>query len=77
MSVASRYTASGMTCEHCVRAVSGAISSLAGVESVVVDLASGRVDVRSQAPLERSEVERVMQDAGYEVRADAGREVRV
>jgi copper chaperone CopZ len=37
-----------MTCDHCVRAVSGEVGKIAGVESVEVDLASGRVTVTGE-----------------------------
>jgi len=37
----------GMSCEHCVNAVTEELSRLDGVNDVVVDLASGRVAVTS------------------------------
>lgn len=36
----------GMSCGSCVRHVEGALKSVTGVESVSVDLASGRAEVR-------------------------------
>ncbi len=40
----------GMSCEHCVRAVSGALEEAAGVESVVeVDLERGEAIVEGTA----------------------------
>ena len=30
----------GMSCQHCVKAVSGAVNALPGIESVEVDLAA-------------------------------------
>ncbi|MDR0876138.1 MAG: copper chaperone CopZ [Clostridiales Family XIII bacterium] len=35
----------GMSCEHCVNAVSGAVSAVDGVDSVDVDLAAGTATV--------------------------------
>ena len=35
----------GMTCEHCVRSVTEEVGDVAGVESVAVDLPSGRLTV--------------------------------
>ena len=35
------YTVTGMTCAHCVSAVTGELSSLPGVTDVRIDLASG------------------------------------
>jgi len=36
----------GMTCEHCVRAVTGAVKTVPGAGKVVVDLEHGRVTVQ-------------------------------
>ncbi len=40
---------SGMTCQHCVRAASAALESVAGVDAVAIDLQSGRAMVDGQA----------------------------
>ncbi|MEU8232780.1 cation transporter [Actinoplanes sp. NPDC048791] len=70
MSVTSTYTVTGMTCEHCVKAVTSEISELPGVDAVQVDLASGAVTVTSAAPLAADEVRAAVDEAGYEL-ADA------
>ena len=70
MSVTSTYTVTGMTCEHCVQAVTSEISELPGVNAVQVDLASGAVTVTSAAPLAADEVRAAVDEAGYEL-ADA------
>lgn len=57
----------GMTCGHCVAAVREEISKLEGVEAVSVDLDSGRVEVNSGTPLQRSELVAAVDEAGYEV----------
>lgn len=41
------YTVTGMTCGHCVESVTEEVSDVAGVDSVDVDLASGRMVVSS------------------------------
>lgn len=41
------FTVSGMTCSHCVASVSEELNLLPGVESVEIDLGSGRVVVSS------------------------------
>jgi copper chaperone len=61
------YTVSGMTCGHCVKSVTEEVGALAGVSSVDVDLASGRVTVTSGAPLELDAVKAAVDEAGYEV----------
>ena len=40
----STFQVSGMTCAHCVSAVTKEVSGVPGVSDVQVDLASGRVD---------------------------------
>jgi copper ion binding protein len=70
MSVTSTYTVTGMTCAHCVKAVTSEISELPGVDDVQVDLASGAVTVTSDAPLPVDAVRTAVDEAGYEL-ADA------
>ncbi|MCB0906343.1 MAG: heavy-metal-associated domain-containing protein [Nocardioidaceae bacterium] len=65
MSEVSTWTVTGMTCHHCVMSVTEELSELAGVESVDVDLESGRVTVTSEAELGRDEVESAVTEAGY------------
>jgi copper chaperone len=61
------YTVSGMTCGHCVSAVSSEISRLDGVTGVRVDLADGTVAVTSEQPLSDAAVVAAVDEAGYEV----------
>jgi copper chaperone len=61
------YTVSGMTCDHCARSVSDEVGKLPGVSVVDVDLASGRVQVTSDAPLADGTVREAVAEAGYEV----------
>jgi copper chaperone CopZ len=67
MSVESTtYTVSGMTCGHCVLSVKEEIGEIPGVQSVEVDLASGRVDVAG-AGVPDELVRAAVAEAGYEV----------
>jgi copper chaperone len=61
------YTVSGMTCGHCVSAVSSEVGKLAGVTGVQVDLVSGAVTVTSEAPLDDAAVAAAVDEAGYEL----------
>jgi copper chaperone CopZ len=70
MAVTSTYTVTGMTCEHCVSAVTSEITGLDGVEDVQVDLGTGQVTVISAAPLSDESVRAAVDEAGYEL-ADA------
>jgi copper chaperone len=63
----THYTVKGMTCGHCVSAVSEEIGRLDGVTEVQVDLASGVVTVASTTPLDVTAVREAMDEAGYEL----------
>jgi copper ion binding protein len=65
----STYVVKGMTCGHCVKSVSTEVGALAGVSGVDVDLASGRVTVTSEQPLDRAAVQAAVEEAGYELAA--------
>jgi copper chaperone len=62
------YSVTGMTCSHCVAAVTEEVSRLDGVSSVDVDLNTGgdsRVTVTSTAPLPVDAVREAVDEAGY------------
>ena len=59
------YLVTGMTCGHCVSAVTEEIEKLPGVVGVDIDLASGRVSVRSEQDLDPSAVAAAVDEAGY------------
>ncbi|MER7439551.1 heavy-metal-associated domain-containing protein [Micromonospora avicenniae] len=65
--VTRTYAVTGMTCEHCVRAVTDELAALPGVREVRVDLASGTATVSSGAPLPDEMVRRAVDEAGYEL----------
>jgi copper chaperone len=61
------YQVTGMTCEHCVHAVSGELKELKGVSGVAVDLHPGgesAVTVTSEAPLTAGAVAAALDEAG-------------
>jgi len=59
------YTVTGMTCGHCVAAVTQAVQALSGVSGVDVDLPTGTVTVTSELPVHRDELAAAIDDAGY------------
>ena len=61
------YTVVGMTCGHCVNAVTEEVSAVPGVTAVDVDLASGGLAVTSDAPVDETAVRAAVEEAGYEV----------
>ncbi len=61
------YQVTGMTCDHCVRAVTGELKELDGVREVAVDLHPGgesAVTVSSDAPLTAEAVTAALDEAG-------------
>ncbi|MBJ7521247.1 MAG: heavy-metal-associated domain-containing protein [Solirubrobacteraceae bacterium] len=60
------YTVTGMTCGHCVSSVREEVGEIAGVDTVDVDLASGRLTVTGD-DVSDDAVRRAVADAGYEV----------
>jgi len=58
---------SGMTCEHCVRAVRTEIGKLAGVSQVEVDLAAGRVTITAEPVPDHAALREAVDAAGFEL----------
>mgnify|MGYP000235741249 CR=1 FL=1 len=61
------YRVVGMSCDHCVRAVTAAVSNVAGVRDVQVDLESGALTVTSDQGVDGPAVVAAVEEAGYEV----------
>ena len=58
---------SGMTCGHCVSAVTMELSLLPSVTEVDVDLESGQVTITSDTALEHAQLATAIDEAGYEL----------
>ena len=61
------YSVTGMTCDHCVRAVETEVGRIAGVASVSVELGAGRVTLTSDEPVDPALVRAAVEEAGYAV----------
>lgn len=61
------FNVEGMTCGHCVKAVTGAIQAQDAGAVVEVDL--GRKEVKVQSSLKAQEIESLIREEGYEVKA--------
>jgi len=61
----SNWTVTGMTCGHCVSAVTEEVSAIDGEESVEVDLATGAVVVQASVDLTREPMAAAVDEAGY------------
>ena len=59
------FRVEGMTCDHCVHAVTTELLLVPGVEAVRVDLPSGTVEVTSAQPLAEDDVREAVDEAGY------------
>ncbi|TLU71380.1 heavy-metal-associated domain-containing protein [Lichenicoccus roseus] len=62
----SRMQVEGMTCEHCVRAVTGAASRVPGVARPRVELATGMLSWHGDA--DHAAVRQAIEEEGYRVR---------
>ncbi len=67
MSATTTYTVAGMTCAHCISAVTDKVAKIDGVSDVQVDLASGSVTVAGESQLDDSAVKAAVEGAGYEL----------
>lgn len=65
--ITNTYSVSGMTCAHCVRAVTEEVSALPHVRSVAVDLEQGSVTVVSDTAIELDALDAAIDEAGYEL----------
>jgi copper ion binding protein len=64
---ATTFQVTGMTCDHCQRAVTEEISRIPGVRGVAVDLATGSVTVTATQPVDRADIAHAVDEAGYAV----------
>jgi copper chaperone CopZ len=55
----------GMTCAHCLTRVESALKEVEGVETVKVDLESGRGALESEKPLDDSKIKKAIEEVGY------------
>jgi len=63
-----QYRVAGMTCDHCVAAVTAEVGRLAGVSEVVVDLSGGTVTVTASGDaIDDAAVAAAVDEAGYTV----------
>ena len=65
MSTTLRYTVPGISCQHCVNAITGEVSQVAGVTGVEVSLDDKTVTVQGDAA--PGEVEAAIEEAGYDI----------
>ncbi|GAB2536331.1 heavy-metal-associated domain-containing protein [Brachybacterium huguangmaarense] len=67
MSTTTTYGVTGLTCGHCVAAVTEEVSELPGVESAQVELVTGGTSlltVVSEEPVDRADLTAAIAEAG-------------
>jgi len=57
----------GMSCQHCVMAVTTALSGIEGIKNVQVDLSKGEATFSEDRPVEKALIRERIQKAGFEV----------
>jgi len=58
----------GMSCEHCVKAITKAVGVLPGVDTVIVDLKNGTVSVEHDPVLAALDnIKNAIEEQGYDV----------
>lgn len=57
----------GMSCQHCVKAVTKALQNLEGVKSVEVSLEKGEAKMEVERPLDIKVLDEALKKAGYEM----------
>lgn len=64
----TNYTVTGMTCEHCAKAITEEVSAIAGVDDVTVTLEPGAMVITSSEPVDFEAVKAAVAEAGdYQV----------
>jgi len=57
----------GMSCQHCVMAVTKALGGIEGIKDVRVDLAKGEATFTGMEPIDRKIIGEKIKKAGFEV----------
>jgi copper chaperone len=57
----------GMSCQHCVKAVTKALSEIAGIKDVQVDLAKGEATFDEVQPIDQELLRERIKKAGFEL----------
>lgn len=57
----------GMSCQHCVMAVTKALEAIDGIKNVSVDLKTGTATYEEIKPVDAAVIEQTIKKAGYDV----------
>jgi copper chaperone len=65
----THLTITGMSCEHCVKAVEGALKALSGVKKVKINLKKAIGDVEHDDSVTLEAMKSAIKEAGFEAAA--------
>jgi len=57
----------GMSCQHCVMAVTNALKEVPGLSGVNVDLQNGSATVEHERPIDMNLIKSVVEREGYQI----------
>jgi copper chaperone len=57
----------GMSCQHCVMAVTKALNSIEGIKNIRIDLQKGEAEYEADKPIDTELIRESISKAGYEV----------
>lgn len=60
------FSVPSISCQHCVNAITESVSGLPGVQQVQVDLASKKVEVKTNGQVANDQILEAINEAGYE-----------
>ncbi|MFA9396440.1 MAG: heavy-metal-associated domain-containing protein [Halodesulfovibrio sp.] len=61
-------TVTGMSCQHCVSAVTKALEAIDGISDVTIDLLSGKVEWKESTPVTMETIEGAVTGIGFEIK---------
>lgn len=61
-------TVTGMSCQHCVGAVTIALEAIDGISDVTIDLLSGKVEWKESTPVPMETIEDAITGIGFEIK---------
>lgn len=63
--VAARYGVEGMTCGHCITAITNEVAKIPGVTEIAVDLQAASLSFTSTGDVDVAAVRSAVDEAGY------------
>lgn len=61
-------TVTGMSCQHCVSAVTNVLNAIDGISDISIDLLSGKVEWKEATPVPREIIESAIIGIGFEIK---------